>query len=327
MNRLFVSYRSADGKKDADRLAADLGRMFGDEQVFFDKHDLQGGASWRESIARTIGGRPVVLLVVTPGLFAARDAAGQRCIERESDPVRGELLAAQGAGALLVPLLTEGAVMPAVAELPPELRFVAEAHALRLRTDDWAHDFQRLLADLGAQGVVPARGTAAPRRAVGRRHAVAGGALAVALAMAGAYFGWRRLGGDAAPGGASKLGGVWWLVDAEGRRTRATIAVRDGVAELTTEGIAVASDPGWLAYAERMKRDHGLAIEHIVYRAKGEAGDRGLDLALAVYGGRGDGPLDTGNLRLQASADGRELVGSLWSNGDQASSPVRLVRK
>ncbi len=39
MNRIFISYRSSDGKKDADRLCADLSRLLGDEQVFFDKQD------------------------------------------------------------------------------------------------------------------------------------------------------------------------------------------------------------------------------------------------------------------------------------------------
>lgn len=45
MNRIFISYRSSDGKKDADRLCADLSRLLGDEQVFFDKQDLEGGTS------------------------------------------------------------------------------------------------------------------------------------------------------------------------------------------------------------------------------------------------------------------------------------------
>ena len=37
MNRIFISYRASDGKKDADRLCADLSRLYGADQVFFDK--------------------------------------------------------------------------------------------------------------------------------------------------------------------------------------------------------------------------------------------------------------------------------------------------
>ena len=49
MNRIFISYRSSDGKKDADRLCADLSRLYGADQVFFDKQDLRGGTSWRSA--------------------------------------------------------------------------------------------------------------------------------------------------------------------------------------------------------------------------------------------------------------------------------------
>ena len=44
MNRIFVSYRNSDGFKDANRLAVDLNRVFGKDQVFLDKQDLRGGS-------------------------------------------------------------------------------------------------------------------------------------------------------------------------------------------------------------------------------------------------------------------------------------------
>lgn len=158
MNRIFVSYRTSDAKKDAHRLAVDLERVFGDDQVFFDKHDLQGGASWRDAIGQALGGRPVVLLVMTPELFGAVHPEGGLRIERDDDPIRGEILAAKQHGALVVPLLTEGMVMPARAALPAPLHFLTEAHALKLRTDDWAHDLERLVGDLVRHGVQPLEG-------------------------------------------------------------------------------------------------------------------------------------------------------------------------
>lgn len=164
MNRIFVSYRTSDAKKDAGRLAVDLERVFGEEQVFFDKHDLRGGASWREAIGQALGERPVVLLVMTPELFGAIHPDGGPRIQREDDPIRGELLAARQHGALIVPLLTEGMVMPSRSVLPEPLHFLTEAHALKLRTDDWAHDLARLIGDLTRHGVAPraAQSIAAP---------------------------------------------------------------------------------------------------------------------------------------------------------------------
>jgi len=55
MNRIFISYRSSDGFKDATRLAADLNRVFGSDQVFFDKQDLRGGSSFVRGEARDRG--------------------------------------------------------------------------------------------------------------------------------------------------------------------------------------------------------------------------------------------------------------------------------
>jgi hypothetical protein len=155
MNRIFISYRTSDAKKDAHRLAVDLERVFGDEQVFFDKHDLRGGAAWRDSIGAALGERPIVLVLMTPELVGAAHPEGGRRIDRDDDPIRGELVEANRHGALVVPLLTEGMTMPGRSVLPAELHFMAEAHALKLRTDDWAHDLVRLIADLTRQGVEP----------------------------------------------------------------------------------------------------------------------------------------------------------------------------
>jgi hypothetical protein len=169
MNRIFISYRTSDAKKDAHRLAVDLEAVFGDEQVFFDKHDLQGGAAWRDSIGQALGQRPVVLLLMTPELIGAAHPEGGRRIDRDDDPIRNELVAAAAHGALVVPLLTEGMTMPGRTTLPHDLHFLSEAHALKLRTDDWAHDLGRLVGDLVRQGIQPRAGAApaAPAAAAG----------------------------------------------------------------------------------------------------------------------------------------------------------------
>jgi hypothetical protein len=192
MNRIFVSYRTSDAKKDAHRLAVDLERIFGDDQVFFDKHDLRGGAAWRDSIGQALGERPIVLVLMTPDLVGAAHPEGGRRIDRDDDPIRGELVAAQRHGALVVPLLTEGMTMPGRALLPADLHFMAEAHALKLRTDDWAHDLGRLVNDLDRQGVkrpasAPVLPAAAPAGGLGGVWVVLGVALLLwLLVVAGA---------------------------------------------------------------------------------------------------------------------------------------------
>ena len=152
MNRIFISYRSSDGFKDATRLAADLNRVFGSDQVFFDKQDLRGGSSWRDEIMGALGSKPSVLALITPDYFGAVDGAGRR-IDRADDPVGEELLAAFEANAQIIPLLSEGVKMPPAASLPERLQPITSRHALRLRSEDWNNDLLRLIEDLVASGV------------------------------------------------------------------------------------------------------------------------------------------------------------------------------
>ena len=152
MNRIFISYRSSDGFKDATRLAADLNRVFGPDQVFLDKQDLRGGSSWRDEIMGALGAKPIVLALITPDYFGAV-VDGSRRIDRADDPVREELLAAFDAKAQIIPLLSEGVKMPPAGSLPEPLQPIGSRHALKLRSEDWNNDLVRLIEDIVAGGV------------------------------------------------------------------------------------------------------------------------------------------------------------------------------
>ena len=147
MKRIFISYRNSDGRKDANRLAVDLNRVFGDNQVFLDKQDLKGGSSWHDEILTALGSKPVVLALITPDYFGALVGADRR-IERLDDPVRDELLTALESGAQIIPLLVEGVNMPTAESLPEGLRPLTSRHALKLRSEDWSYDLPRLVDDL-----------------------------------------------------------------------------------------------------------------------------------------------------------------------------------
>ncbi len=340
MNRIFISYRASDGKKDADRLCADLSRLYGDDQVFFDKQDLVGGLSWRSAIEAALGSQPAVLLLMTPDLFGAQHPEGGRRIDREDDPVRGELLTAQAHGALIVPLLTEGMAMPPAAELPESLRFLKEAHALKLRTEDWHADLGRLVADLQAHGIALATEThgqrATERARAPRGLAWAAGGFLAALVVLGGLLLWREAPAPApepvspAQARAASVAGIWWAIDPAGRRLRVQFTVKgDEEVAFQTDPFPVEAYPSWQAYAHSV-RDMGLVVKAVRFAGTGTLTDRmgvpRLDIPYQAYSAEGRGPLDTGGLVLEASAGGRELAGEIWSNGDQAATPWRLVR-
>lgn len=361
MNRIFISYRSSDGKKDADRLCADLSRLIGDEQVFFDKQDLQGGSSWRDAISATLGTRPVVLLLITPDLFGVAHPDGGRRIDREDDPIRNELLTAQRSGAIVVPLLTDGMPMPTASSVPEPLRFISEAHALRLRTDDWAQDVGRIVDDLRAHGIRPREAQAETRlkppvqavlQRVQRWLMYVGGGFVALVALgfilsddeappptnAATDPGLPAGPASASPGATSQalgsppaadrgldISGIWWMLDEAKRRTRVVLTTDGKGVQLQTDAVPVAWYPDWQSYALKL-RDQGIQVTELRYSGAGTFSASGLQMPYAVYSGEGHGPLDTGSITLNASADGRELTGQLWSNGDQASTPLRLVR-
>jgi hypothetical protein len=345
VNRIFISYRSSDGKKDADRLCADLSRLYGPDQVFFDKQDLRGGTSWRGAIMDALGTRPVVLLLFTPDLLGLQDPQGGRRIDHEDDPIRGEVLTAQQHGAIIVPLFTEGMTVPTTAELPEALRFLKEAHALKLRTEDWATDLDKLVADLRTHGIHPLKspqdGMPPTHRSIGQRvqrvlmwvGAVFVGLFALGLLISAfedeAQEATASHNAPSAPQVAD-ISGIWWSIDEANRRLRVQLTVNAAQVELQTDPFPVSWYPEWEAYA-RSVRGQGLVVKNVRFVGNGVLtnvmGVPRVELPYQAYTADGRGPLDTGSVVLSASADGKELTGQLWSNGEQAETPLRLVRR
>ena len=244
--------------------------------------------------------------------------------------------------------------MPLASELPADLGFVTEAHALKLRTEDWAHDFARLVGDLEAHGIRPRAGHGAGDAR--RKRPGAGWVKWTAGIFAALFFiGFlqqfdgmgpgpepdvSRIHAEPPPAAAAlpsdpvkplpdalgPLDGQWIAIDAQGRRTGVTMRQQGGVVELVSERMPVSRYPDWQAYAQRMLMQHGIVVQDIVYRGTGSITPAGLDIAIEVYTGDGRGPLDTGNLTLVRGDDGRQLEGSLWSNGAQAQQPIRMLR-
>ncbi len=348
MNRIFISYRSSDGKKDADRLCADLSRLYGADQVFFDKQDLKGGHSWRSAIMAALGTKPVVLLLVTPELLGMVHPEGGRRIDRDDDPIRGEVLTAQTHGATIVPLLTEGVLMPATADIPAPLRFLKESHALKLRTEDWADDLAKIVADLASHGIHPlvSHDPVRPEKRTWLQRMQRGfmwiGGIFVGLVVIGLLFPEDE--NEAMPTPAPfvsptpaplpgqntrDVSGLWWSIDEDNRRLRVQFTVSNGAIQLQTDPFPVSWYPKWQTYAASV-RAQGFIVNDVRYIGQGVLTDvmgvPRIEIPFQAITGDGRGPMDTGSVVLTASADGRELTGQLWSNGEQAETPLRLVR-
>jgi hypothetical protein len=322
--RIFISYRSSDGKDKATALARDLGAVFGDAQVFLDKDDLRGGSRWRDEVQQLLDQRPVLLLLMTPQLLAATDDAGRLRIEDPDDPVRSELADALEANAQIVPLLCDGFdAPPAASQLPPPFDQIGERTWRKLRAYDWQGDVQRLVDDLRSLGV-PVQGADAAEPSGARRGWLVASLVGVVTAGALAWFTLR----PSAPQGVAGE----WATTVDGQPAMSFVfRVEADKLVLASKPVPVADRADWAGYRAFWRERSGGELTHIVYRGEGTLrADPGvapaIDVALTLVSSPGDVPVDSGNLSATLAADGASMNGKLWLNSAQADRPVTLRR-
>ena len=150
MAEIFLSYRRQDSQSATGRLADDLEARFGDERVFRD-HEIAAGENFVEAIRRSVESSTVVLAIVGRRWLDARDAEGRRRLDDPNDFVRLEIELALAARVPLVPVLVEGATMPAAADLPPSIAEFSRCQAVELSDRRWRDDVETLVATLGSR--------------------------------------------------------------------------------------------------------------------------------------------------------------------------------
>ncbi len=190
--QIFISYRRDDAAGYARAVYDELARQFGAERVFMDVDDIGAGHPFDEAIERAVGDAKVLLVMIGKRWLGERTGQPPR-IAYEGDFVRREVAAGLARGLRVMPLLLDGATMPAEAQLPDPLRALARRNALSLANTSFAADLQRVVAALRET-----LGDPAPRpRQTTLRIALA----SVLLSAAGlaAYWYWRAPAAGDAP--------------------------------------------------------------------------------------------------------------------------------
>jgi hypothetical protein len=123
--RVFISYRRADTANQAGWLADRLAGHFGRQQVVRDVDSIRLGNDFADVIAAAVTSCNVLLALIGHQWLAA--AAGPE------DFVRVEIESALTRGVPVIPVLVDGARMPAAAELPPSLALLAQRPGQRKR--------------------------------------------------------------------------------------------------------------------------------------------------------------------------------------------------
>jgi hypothetical protein len=146
--RIFISYRREDTAGYAGRIYDDLAKRFGDDQVFMDIDTIRPGSDFIQVITEALDGCDVVLAVIGRRWLSLADAAGHRRLDNPQDLVRVELQAALRRGITLIPLLVQGAEVPAREDLPEPLAGLAVKQAFDLSDRRWRADVVALVDEL-----------------------------------------------------------------------------------------------------------------------------------------------------------------------------------
>lgn len=157
---IFISYRRADSRHAAGRLADELGAAFGEANIFRDIEGIEIGVNFELALERALGACVVMLVLIGPQWLDAREETGQRRLDQPKDWTRQEIATALRRGIPVVPVLLEGTPLPRAEQLPEDLRELVNRQQYELSDGHWRGDVQTLVDKLarvkGLQRVGPA---------------------------------------------------------------------------------------------------------------------------------------------------------------------------
>lgn len=193
MADIFVSYRRGDSAGHTGRLVDSLERHFGRDAVFQDVQSIAAGRRWDDVIRDGVSTCRVLVAVIGRDWLTTA-AEGTRRLDDAEDHLRREITTALARDIPVIPVLVDGAPMPAAQQLPDDLKPLARWQAHELTDSRWEYDTGRLMTMIErTAGIAPAiagrQAQAQPGPARDRRRAVAAAGTAAVVAAI-AWFAW-----------------------------------------------------------------------------------------------------------------------------------------
>ncbi|MBT0963683.1 toll/interleukin-1 receptor domain-containing protein [Denitromonas iodatirespirans] len=149
MQGIFVSYRRQDSQSAAGRLSDHLRDHLTGVPIFRDVETIEPGVDFVEAIERALSNCGVLVAVIGPRWLDAVDAEGRRRLAHPDDYTRIEIATAlKRDGVRVIPVLVEGAQMPASDALPDDLASLARRNAIELTDRRWEYDVSQLVDTL-----------------------------------------------------------------------------------------------------------------------------------------------------------------------------------
>jgi hypothetical protein len=139
---IFISYRRDDESAHAARVRDHLCNAFGSAHVFMDVDNLLAGQRFDRELAKALEKSEVFLVIIGPRWLELLKA---RLIDHQVDYVRIEISSALKRGISVVPLLTNGAILPKAEELPEDIREMVLYQKLEIRHERFRSDMDDLI--------------------------------------------------------------------------------------------------------------------------------------------------------------------------------------
>ena len=180
MAGIFINYRRDDVPGVAGRLFDHLAARFSRRSLFMDVDAMKPGMDFVKQLDTQVSQCAVLVAVIGPHWYDAKDKDGHRRLDSDVDYVRIEIASALKRDIPVIPLLVDGAVIPAEGSLPDDLKSLIRRHALELRHTRF---------DAGALAVIRALEDLVPTRRMPWR-ALAALVIVMAMVAAGVVTLW-----------------------------------------------------------------------------------------------------------------------------------------
>ncbi|HTS93986.1 MAG TPA: toll/interleukin-1 receptor domain-containing protein [Stellaceae bacterium] len=145
--KIFISYRRQDTAANALGICQYLEHEFGQKNVFIDV-DMRAGTKFPNVLEQRLAECKVMLVLIGPDWLGAKDELGHRRLEKLDDWVRLEVSHALRRNITVIPVLVNGAALPARAELPDNIQGLLDHQAISVTINGFRHEMAGLARDI-----------------------------------------------------------------------------------------------------------------------------------------------------------------------------------
>jgi hypothetical protein len=145
---IFISYRRQDSAGYAGRLFDRLTNHLKQAKIFMDIDTIELGVDFVQKIGEAVSSCDVLLAIIGPTWLTVTNANGQPRLNDPNDFVRIEVQTALQRNIRVIPILVNGASMPAENDLPQELAPLSRRNGMEIEHTSFDSDVNLLITKL-----------------------------------------------------------------------------------------------------------------------------------------------------------------------------------